>query len=85
LCADHAYKTHVGKNPTGEVQTMPGAKITRGRPKRKTPTELLHLQVATKAKRRAYQMATDRGISVGRLFEYLIDRIDGDPFRPVSK
>ncbi len=53
----------------------------RGRPRRNCPQEQLNLLIATKAKRRLFEMATARGISSGRVVEYLIEHADGDPYR----
>lgn len=44
-----------------------------GRPRRKRPTEKLNLLVDTAAKQRAYNLASERGMSIGRLFEFLIE------------
>jgi hypothetical protein len=60
-------------------------KAKMGRPRRKTPVEKLNLLVDAAAKRRAYKIATDRDMSLGRLFELVMERIDdGDPSKPLS-
>ena len=53
-----------------------------GRPPRKKPVEKLNLLVTTKAKQDAYTLASDRGLSVGRLFEYLLEREHAKTFGP---
>jgi hypothetical protein len=55
----------------------------RGRRRRNCPQEQVNLLIATKAKRRAFEIAMQRGISLGRLFEYLIEHADGDPYRGI--
>jgi predicted HicB family RNase H-like nuclease len=60
-----------GCNRSRQRIMQPRARI--GRPPRKKPSAKLNLLVAKESKRHAFTLASERGISIGRLFEFLIE------------